>query len=456
MDFQSFFRPTSSPTPPRALNRANLFLAALISSAFMAPTAMAKSKHRKSEDEIPVVETANPVKESSAKKRKKSEQPPTYNEPSVEMPAPTAPYEGSKESKKSAKKSKPSETPPERITETPAPVIKRRASTVEKKTRQDGTPLVIRNKVNKSGISHSTTYYKNSDGSKITERDNGTKTVHTNQTKTIGKEKTQIERRQISYKSGKNISYEKEIHSKSITIKKTVIYNNITVINNYNYLPYNYGRNRYYFYSTPYEFWWQSRVIIYEPWSHPYGYPWSYNVPWYHPVTRYYTSYDWLTDYFFMTLWDQEEAAMEASISQAEEARYREEISEEVRAQVQIQVREALEAYKAKTPLTINPIIPAGAGIVEKPEYIFTVHQDMSVIDDGGDKCMLSDGDLIKLKADQKISGDSAIAIVVTGKSDSCDAGSEVHISLADLQSMQNEFAQRIEAGAKSLTEQMP
>jgi len=366
-----------------------------------------------------------------------------------------APIAASESNNKGKKKTEPVNPPMESSTPALPPVVKPKYHTVsvDTHTREDGATVVTRKHVNKNGVAHSTAYSRLKDGSRVTERDNGTSIVRKSETSHLGHETVQIERRQVSYKSGKNIIYVRETRSNSVIIKKTVINNNVVIVNNYNYNVYNYGRSRYYSYATPYEFWWHSRAILYDPWANAYGYPWAYSVPWYHPVSRYHNSYEWLTDYFFMTLWEQEEAEVIHDLAEAEAARYREEINEEVRHQIQFQIAEAMESYSHKTPLTIEPVVPVSTGKVAKPEYIFTVHQELNVIDDGGEKCLLSEGDLVRLKSDQQVSGESAVAVVVTAKSDSCDAGSEVHISLTDLQEMQNEFAQRIESGAKVLAE---
>lgn len=90
------------------------------------------------------------------------------------------------------------------------------------------------------------------------------------------------------------------------------------------------------------------------------------------------------------------------------------------------------------------------------PDYILVVSETVTSIPEGESAtvCTLSEGDLLKaIQAPRK--GESYARMkVVTSKKGSCPAGSEVLISLEDLQRFQNAFSESIETGLQRLEEE--
>jgi hypothetical protein len=275
-------------------------------------------------------------------------------------------------------------------------------------------------------------------------------------------------------------------------VQRTYMVNNVTYVRVYR--PYYFRGATYYRYEPVYRYHPVFYGWAYNPWPGPVRYRWSwYNDPWYGYYGPYFAPYPvypsasfWLTDFLLSeTLRLAYQAHQEAAANEAaEQERYdssagpspaggsayatqltpevKQAIAEEVKQQLDAEKAAAMNAQPGDQPTaaaTAPPgAEPIGATPSEVPpalnpaQRVFIVSRNFDV-DDGGQGCSLSPGDVITRLTDTPDENQNVKASVLSSQKADCAAGSTVGVSVEDLQEMHNQFHERIDSGLKQLAE---
>lgn len=206
----------------------------------------------------------------------------------------------------------------------------------------------------------------------------------------------------------------------------------------------------------------------YNPWYAPvsYGWGWAGN-PWYAYYGFYFAPYPvysapslWLTDYILSTelaaaYAAQQEAHTDAVAAAAAgqpllTAEVKQQIADEVKAQIALENAEAQQTAQGQEP------DPASSGITRmfrdgKP-HVFVAGSALDVVDANGDECALSDGDALLLSTPPAAEATTVNLAVLSSKgSKECARSSTVTVSVADVQEMQNHLRETIDQGLQEL-----
>ena len=269
------------------------------------------------------------------------------------------------------------------------------------------------------------------------------------------------------------------------------------------YNPYSWGGRPYYAYTPAIVFAPAFYGYCYTPWYSPVSYNWGWNSsPWYgsygyyyHPYPHYTSPAYWLTDYLISDMLATQyqdsiataqanaqaaQANARAAQANAQAAQSNEAIAEanaqaaqadalaaqanaqadaqapaapitdDVKEQIATQVAEAIKANEQKTPIEIG-------SLMTDTKHVYAVSDDLDVTT-GPDstECSLTSGDLIRLATSPNDGDQAASMTVVSSKKGSCSAGSAITVSMTDLQSFQNDFAERVETGMGKMKTAMP
>ena len=233
----------------------------------------------------------------------------------------------------------------------------------------------------------------------------------------------------------------------NVVMNRTYVRGGVTVSRSYN--GYGIGRYRYYGYVPARHFdnWYYGWA--YTGWARPFAYSWGWaSAPWYgyygyyyRPYTTYYGPSYWLTDYVLADILAEQYAInaanAQAAANQAQEAA----INEDIKAQLRAQVEADLRSQEAQTPVVLT-------GTLGDLKHIYVVSSDISATtSESSAACALTAGDLIRLTASPSADDQVASVAVVTSKQGSCAAGTQVMISIANLQSFENDFNEKLEDG---------
>lgn len=225
----------------------------------------------------------------------------------------------------------------------------------------------------------------------------------------------------------------------------------------------------------------------YNPWPAPVAYGWGWGgAPWYGAYGYYFAPAPvypypslWLTDYLLAA---NLQAAYEAQAAANAEnipadggfhqpaygggdeapavmsAALKEEIAAEVKAEIAAEKEAAAHPDPAGA---VSSTPPAGGqtGPEETPaaldpaHRIFIVSQVISSSNEDGTDCSLSPGDVLKRVDDTPDADSNVKVLVASSQKNDCGVGSQVPVSLQDLQDMHNDFAAKIGEGLGKLAE---
>jgi len=126
-------------------------------------------------------------------------------------------------------------------------------------------------------------------------------------------------------------------------------------------------------------------------------------------------------------------------------------VSESVKAQIRRQIESEIQDNQN------DGVAPSG--IMDKlsdPNYILVVSESITTVpfESSGRTCTLSEGDLLQAIRAPQYGDPYARMKVLTSKKESCTAGTEVLISMEDLQKFQNEFSETLEDGVRRLEDE--
>jgi hypothetical protein len=225
----------------------------------------------------------------------------------------------------------------------------------------------------------------------------------------------------------------------------------------------------------------------YNPWPAPVAYGWGWGgAPWYGAYGYYFAPAPvypypslWLTDYLLAA---NLQAAYEAQAAANAEnipadgfqqpayggggdeapavmsAALKEEIAAEVKAEIAAEKEAAAHPEPAGA---VSSTPPAGGqtGPDETPaaldpaHRIFIVSQVISSSNEDGTDCSLSPGDVLKRVDDTPDADSNVKVLVASSQKNDCGVGSQVPVSVQDLQDMRNDFAAKISEGLGKLAE---
>jgi hypothetical protein len=220
-----------------------------------------------------------------------------------------------------------------------------------------------------------------------------------------------------------------------------------------------------YFYGPGYYGW------AYNPWAVPVAYGWGWGGnPWYgyygfyfHPYPVYPSAAFWLTDYLISANLQAIYAARQAAAVQAEAAADAEAsappaLSPEIKQQIadEVKAQLALENSEAAQTAQKQDIDPGSSGIArmlaDGRPHAFVVGSSLDVTDPTGAECALSDGDALVLQTPPASDATSASVVVLASKGgQECPKGGTVSVALTDLQEMQNHLRENIDQGLAEL-----
>ncbi len=283
-------------------------------------------------------------------------------------------------------------------------------------------------------------------------------------------------------------------------VQRTYVVHNVTYVRVYR--PSYYRGATYYRYVPTYRYRPVFYGWVYDPWPRSVRYRWGwYDDPWYGYYGSYFAPYPvypsaslWLTDFLLSeTLKLAYQAHQEAAANEAAEreryessagpspeggSAYATQLTPEVKQAIAEEVRQQLDAEKAEAAngqsggqptaaATAPPGAEPNAGAntqqseaapnevppaLNPAQRVFIVSRNFDV-DDGGQGCSLSPGDVITRLTDTPDENQNVKASVLSSQKADCAAGSTVGVSVEDLQEMHNQFHERIDSGLKQLAE---
>jgi len=207
----------------------------------------------------------------------------------------------------------------------------------------------------------------------------------------------------------------------------------------------------------------------YNPWRRPIVYGWGWRArPWYgyyggyfEPYREYPSAAFWLTDYMISS---DLEAAYQAhqEAGEMDGGQYapggpvgltpdvKQQISEEVRNQL------ALENQEAQMNAQGQDVDPGSSGVArmlgDGRPHVFVVGTPLDLVDQDGQECGMSDGDVLGLQGPQAPDAVAANLVVLASKGgQECPKGDVVQVQLTDLQVMQNHMRETIDQGLQEL-----
>jgi len=204
----------------------------------------------------------------------------------------------------------------------------------------------------------------------------------------------------------------------------------------------------------------------YNPWATPIAYGWGWGgAPWYGYYGYYFAPYPvypsaafWLTDYLMaQSLQAAYEAGQESARLGGGELVLAADQSVVLSPEVKKQISEEVAAIIAQEKNAAASKGDSGNGdaapdALDPNHRIFIVSSALSEDTADGTSCSLSPGDVIT-RVDDKPDSDNKVKVSVTAsQKDDCAKGSQVSVSLDDLQEMHNHLREQVDDGLSALS----
>ncbi len=183
--------------------------------------------------------------------------------------------------------------------------------------------------------------------------------------------------------------------------------------------------------------------------------PWfAYYRGYFTPDSSYTTPTLWLTDFLFASslashYQNYSPAASDAPAADGSAA-ITPDVKQAVAAEISLQVKqESTEAQQAAQHQEPD----AGAGSVvneisDRQQHTFVADADLDLVDQSGNRCMISEGDVVQTSGGPQSDSGTATAVVLASKGGTeCARATQVEIALTDLQEMQNHMRETIDQG---------
>jgi hypothetical protein len=199
------------------------------------------------------------------------------------------------------------------------------------------------------------------------------------------------------------------------------------------------------------------------PWATPVPYAWEWrSEPWFAfdagyfaPEPAYSSASLWLTDYTLASdlsaaYPDQPQASAAAAAPvPAPAAAQQPSISPAVKLAIAEEVRQqiSLDKAAAERPPSADAAPSGLPDALDPKQRVFIVSTTMDAVDAGGARCALTPGDILVRTGDQ-LGADQTVGVsVLNSKAGDCPANTVASLNVIDLQSMHNDFHQKVIAG---------
>jgi hypothetical protein len=237
------------------------------------------------------------------------------------------------------------------------------------------------------------------------------------------------------------------------------------------YRSYGYRGVTYYTYAPAYYYHPAFYGWAYSPWAAPIAYNWGWaGNPWYAGYAYYFTPYPayssaslWLTDYL---LAENLQAAYAAAAEAAASAQIASSdangagqvaLSPEVKQMISDEVQRQLAADKLAASLSTQPqtgtnqVANEALPALEPAQKIFIVASNLDLVDDAGDECVVTPGDvLLRMGKEPDLNNRIAVSVESSKKGD-CPVDTNSEVTVSDLQEMHNQFREKLDSGLKTL-----
>jgi hypothetical protein len=231
------------------------------------------------------------------------------------------------------------------------------------------------------------------------------------------------------------------------------------------YRGYYYHGYRYYRYVPAYYYAPGFYGWAYNPWARPVYYSWgSGGSPWYGYYGYYFSPYPtypsaafWITDYMFA---QSLQAAYDAGATSAQPAVFHPDgpggasgpvMTPEVKKDVSDEIAAIIAAEKNSSG-TGDQSGDATPDALDPAHKTFIVATDLSVETTDGTSCSLSSGDVITRLGTTADANQNVNVRVAASMKDDCAVGSEVPVSVTDLQDMHNHMREQVDDGLAALS----
>jgi len=203
---------------------------------------------------------------------------------------------------------------------------------------------------------------------------------------------------------------------------------------------------------------------VYAPWPSPVVYNWgwlgspwyAYYGPWFAPYDVYPSAAFWLTDFAMSAILerayrDRQDSTAELPAHDGSAALppgVKQMIASEVQRELTVEYADRkLVADNVEPPpeLSLAPVDSAG-----KPR-VFVVAGPVDGRDKWGQECAVTEGDVLELNAPPAAGASRASVMVLAGREGECRKGTTITIGVAELQEMQNQMRESIDAGLAEL-----
>jgi hypothetical protein len=207
------------------------------------------------------------------------------------------------------------------------------------------------------------------------------------------------------------------------------------------------------------------------PWAVPAHYAWfgiSRPSPWFRFYVGYFTPYPvygspdlWLTDYLLaenlrLAYESQQAGAAEQRVTPLSGETDEPTVSPAVKALIADEVKKQLAAEQAAASQGTTSTPDAAADSDQVPSALsqrfFVVSSNLD-LNAAGNSCVLTPGDIIQRKGNDVSQDGNITAEVVASKPGNCATDSLVDVAVADLQEMQNQFREQVDAGLKLMAD---
>jgi hypothetical protein len=256
-------------------------------------------------------------------------------------------------------------------------------------------------------------------------------------------------------------------------VNRTYIYGGHTTV--VVYRGYHWHGHPYYRYVPPYYYRPAFYGWAYRPWAAPVRWGWGWGgAPWYGYYGYYFAPYPvypsaafWLTDYLIAANLQTAYAAQAAADANAQAnaasppapdqnsvtltPEVKQAIADEVSAQLAAQ-QSAADASASSSPA-------ATAAGDQMPDALdpksrtFIVSNTLSQTMADGTACSLSSGDVVTRIGNTPDANQNVTVMVTSSQNGDCPAGTQMPMSVDDLQDMQNDFRQKLDTGMQSLAD---
>jgi hypothetical protein len=200
------------------------------------------------------------------------------------------------------------------------------------------------------------------------------------------------------------------------------------------------------------------------PWNAPVVYVWDWaDQTWYGYYSGYFTHSPvyptpslWIADYIISARLA--EAYRESDKAEVPPSRdfaysaggFTPEVKLAIAKEVQLQIEAEFTGLQATTSFS-NADLPTPSLLSGGKDHVYVVAEDLDVIDDKGDPCVVAAGDAVLAKADPTVNSEAVRIEIVASKGRDCRAGSTVSIEISALQELENQVREVVDRGLDAL-----